>query len=403
MTPPRRITIVGASLAGLRTAQALRDRGFEGDIALIGAEPHLPYDRPPLSKSLLAGASDITQHTLVSADELASSGIELHLGRAATALDPGARAVTLAGGGSVGYDALVIATGARPRIPPGWQGIAGVHTLRTLDDCLALRQELERSPRVAIVGAGFIGCEVAATARTLGLDVTLIDPVNAPLAGALGPDTAAACAALHADAGVRLRCSTSVVGIEGTGRAERLALSDETTIDADVVVVGVGVRPVTDWLAGSGVAVGDGVVCDGRCATTVPGVYAAGDVARWYNPLFGEEMRVEHWTNASEQGTFVARALLEGDASGPFASVPFVWSEQYGVRIEVAGVPRPDDHVRIVEGSLAERRLVVLHERRGRLAGAVAFDAPRQLLRFRRLIAAGASFDEAVHGERMRH
>jgi 3-phenylpropionate/trans-cinnamate dioxygenase ferredoxin reductase subunit len=393
MAAPRRVVIVGASLAGTRAAQALRDRGFDGELALIGSEPHLPYDRPPLSKSVLGSGAD-PGIGLLAIEEIDALRIDLRIGQTATALRPAERKVELSGGEQLRYDALVIATGCAARMPVGWDRLDGVHRLRTLDDGLALRAALQGSPRVAVVGAGFIGSEVAATARGLGLDVTLIDPLPAPLAGALGPDAAEACTGLHADAGVRLRCSASVAGVEGSGRVERVRLSDGGTIDADVVVVGIGVRPVTDWLAGSGVAVGDGVLCDARCATTVPDVYAAGDVARWHNPTFGEEMRVEHWTNASEQAAFVARAILEGAASGGFAAVPFVWSEQHGVRIEIAGLPRPGDRLHIVEGSFEARQFVALYERRGRLAAALAFNASRQLLRYRRLLATGPSWPE---------
>jgi NADPH-dependent 2,4-dienoyl-CoA reductase/sulfur reductase-like enzyme len=392
---PRRCVIVGASLAGTRAAQALRDRGFDGALTMVGAEPHLPYDRPPLSKSHLADRADAPAPSLLSPEDVVDLQLDLRLGEAAISLDADRRCIRLEGGGEVPYDALIIATGCAARMPAGWDELDGVHALRTLDDCVALRRDLAGSPAVLIVGAGFIGCEVAATARSLGLDVTVIEPLPAPLARALDPDTAGVCLGLHTDAGVRFRCATSVEAIEGEGRVERVRLSDGDTIDADVVVVGIGVSPSVEWLSGSGVAVGNGVLCDSRCATAVPGVYAAGDIARWHHPVFDVQMRVEHWTNASEQGAFVARSILDGDAAGTFGPVPFVWSEQHGVRIEIAGLPQAEDHVHVVDGSLEERRFVALYERQGLLVGAVAFDSTRQLLRYRRLLASRPSWAEA--------
>lgn len=390
-----RVVVVGASLAGVRTAQGLRDRGFDGEVVLVGAEEGLPYDRPPLSKGLLAGQTSLGDIQLLSGAEMAGLGLELRLGRRARAVDAARRVLQLEGGESVQYDTLVVATGSAPWMPHGWEMLEGVHLLRTVDDCVELRADFERSPRVAVVGAGFIGCEVAATARGLGLDVTLIEPLPAPLARALGPEMARVCADIHIDAGVRLLCGTAVEGFDGAERVERVRLSDGRKIDADVVVVGIGVRPVTDWLVGSGVAVADGVLCDARCATSVPGVFAAGDVARWFNPLFERAMRIEHWTNASAQGTFVARAILDGPQSGDYSPVPFVWSEQHGIKIEIVGLPQPDDRVRLVEGTLAERRFVALYERDEKLTGAVALNASRSLLKYRRLLAAGGSRADA--------
>jgi NADPH-dependent 2,4-dienoyl-CoA reductase/sulfur reductase-like enzyme len=394
MAPPRRIVIVGGSLAGTRTAEGLRDRGFEGELALVGAEPRLPYDRPPLSKSDLAEPADDVGQSLLSDDDVRALDLELHLGQAAIGLDASTRKVHLSDGMSLPYEALVIATGCAARMPD-CAGLEGVHVLRTLDDCIALRKSLVGSPRVVVVGAGFIGCEVAATCRSLQLDVTMVEPFPHPLGRAVGPVVGQACRQLHADAGVNVRCNTLVTSVEGDGHAERVHLSDGGTLDADVVVFGIGVTPSIDWLAGSGVAVADGVLCDGRLATSVPGVYAAGDVARWPNPLFDEDMRVEHWTNASEQGAFVARTILEGDSAGEFGSVPFVWSEQYGVRIEVAGMPRPDDRMQVAGGSLEERRFVGLCERDGRLSGVIAFDSTRELLRYRRLLTTRPTWTEA--------
>ena len=236
----------------------------------------------------------------------------------------------------------MIATGASPRRLPGTPALAGIHVLRTLDDCLRLRGELERSPRVAVVGAGFIGAEVAATCRQRGLEVTLLETLPFPLGAAVPAAIGETLAAIHRDAGVTLRCGVRVAGFAGDARVEGVRLADGTLIPADVVVVGIGVAPETRWLEGSGLALGDGVLCDETLATGAPGVVAAGDVARWRNPLFGESMRVEHWTNAVEQAGAAAERLLAGPAAGkPFAPVPFVWSDQYDRKIQIAGRVSP--------------------------------------------------------------
>ncbi|MEU1272609.1 FAD-dependent oxidoreductase [Streptomyces sp. NPDC005799] len=396
MSRQRRIVVVGASLAGVRTAETLRDRGFDGEVVLVGAEKRLPYDRPPLSKAVLEGQASLDDIQLLSGDQVTALDLDLRLGRRARALDPARRALELDDGETLGYDGLVIATGSAPWLPRDWDLFEGIHPLRTLDDCLTLRSALQGSPRVAVVGGGFIGCEVASTARRLGCDVVLIEPLVAPMARVLGSEIALACAEIPLAAGVRLICGTAVEGFDGGARVERVRLRDGRMIDADVVVVGIGARPVTDWLAGSGVNIDDGVLCDDRCATSVEGVYAAGDVARWFNPLFERAMRIEHWTNASEQGAFVAQALLDGRTSGSYSPVPFVWSEQYGVKIEIAGVPQPTDRTRIVEGSVAEQRFVALYEHAGRVTGVLALNSTRSMLKFRRLLAQNGSRAERV-------
>ncbi|MBO4252302.1 NAD(P)/FAD-dependent oxidoreductase [Streptomyces griseorubiginosus] len=396
MSRRRRVLVAGASLAGVRTAETLRDRGFDGEIVLVGAEQQLPYDRPPLSKALLEGQGTADDVRLLTSDQVSALDLDLRLGRRALALDPVRRAVELDDGEALGYDQLVIATGSAPWMPRDWDLFEGIYPLRTVDDCLAIRSALQGSPRVAVVGGGPIGCEVASTARRLGCEVVQIEPLAAPMARVLGTEIALACAEIPLDAGVRLVCGTAVEGFDGGVRVERVRLRDGRMIEADVVVVGIGARPVTDWLFGSGVSVSDGVMCDDRCATSVAGVYAAGDVARWFNPLFEQTMRIEHWTNASEQGAFVARALLDGRQAGSYSPVPFVWSEQYGVKYEVAGVPHPTDRIRIVEGSVAERRFVAVYEREERLTGAFALNSTRSLLKFRRLLARDGAHAERV-------
>ena len=397
MAAPRTIVVVGASLAGLRAAETLRREGYEDRLVLVGAEPHLPYDRPPLSKELLAGEWEPEQIALRKQpyDDL---DLDLRLGRRATGLDVDGRVVELDGGGeSLPFDGLVVATGARPRTLPDTPALDGIFVLRTLDDCLDLRARLERRPRVVVIGAGFIGSEVAATCRGRGLEVTVLEMLATPLERAVGPVVGDACGRLHRDHGVDLRCGVKVAGFEGAARVERVRLADGSAIDADVVVVGVGVVPETRWLEGCGLELDDGVVCDETCLAA-PSIVAAGDVARWPNPLFdGERMRVEHWTNATEQGVAAARRLLVDDrAAEAFAPVPFVWSDQYDVKIQVVGSIRGDDEVAVADGSLDDHRFVALFGRGGRLVGALGFSRPRIVMQYRKLIAGRASWDDAL-------
>ena len=389
------IVVIGGSLAGLRCVEALRRLGYDGRLTWVGAETHLPYDRPPLSKDVLAGTREPDRIALTRGDSFEALDLDLRLGQCATELDLNERVVELESGARVSYEGLVIATGATPKSLPGIGSLGGVHTLRTLDDCLAIRSELERGPRVAVVGAGFIGAEVAATCRQRGLEVCLIEALPAPMAAALGTQIGEVCAAAHRDHGVDLRCGVGVAGLEGDTRVERVRLSDGSSVAADVVVVGIGVTPATGWLETSGLTVDDGVVCDETTAAA-PGVVAAGDVARWTNPLFGESMRVEHWTNAVEQGEAAAARLLAGpDGAVPFAPVPFVWSDQYDLKIQSAGIMKPDDEIHIAHGSLEERRFVALFGRKGRLTGALAFGRARLLMGYRRKIRDGLAWDEA--------
>jgi NADPH-dependent 2,4-dienoyl-CoA reductase/sulfur reductase-like enzyme len=391
----RTIVIVGASLAGLRAAETLRHEGYDGTLVMLGDERHLPYDRPPLSKELLAGEWEPEQIALRKQpyDDL---DLDLRLGRRATGLDVAAREVAIDGGEQLDFDELVIATGARPRTLPGTPPLDGIFVLRTLDDCLAIRARLEQRPRVVVIGAGFIGSEVAATCRRRGLDVTVLEMLPVPMARAVGPVIGDVCGQLHRDHGVDLHCGVTVAGFEGRERVERVLLADGSAIEADLVVVGVGVVPATDWLEGSGLTLDNGVVCDETCLAA-PGIVAAGDVARWPNPLFdGESMRVEHWTNATEQGVAAARRLVADDMGAVFAPVPFVWSDQYDVKIQVVGCIHPDDEVVVADGSFAERRFVALYGRDDRLVGALGFSRPRVVMQYRRMIADRASWKDAL-------
>jgi len=388
-----RVVVVGASLAGLRACETLRGRGFAGSITLIGAEEHLPYDRPPLSKKLLAGEWEPERIALRKAGDVDALGLDLRLGAQAVGLDLGARAVALADGSDVPFDGLVVATGSRPRRLPG-QG-AGVYELRTLDDALALRAVLVPAARVVVIGAGFIGLEVAATARARGCTVTVLEGAPSPLIRGLGPEMGTAAAAHHGDDGTVVRCGVIVTAVH----PNRVELAGGEVVAADAVVVGIGVAPNTEWLEGSGLHVRDGVVCDETLCAGVTGVYAAGDVARWPNAHFAEEMRVEHWTNAAEQGAAAAENLLavaRGGAPVAYAPVPFVWSDQGRHRLQLLGRAEPFDHVEIVVGSAAARAFVALYGRQGRLRGALGVDLPRLVMPYRRLLTDGVSWEEAL-------
>jgi NADPH-dependent 2,4-dienoyl-CoA reductase/sulfur reductase-like enzyme len=391
------IAVVGASLAGVRAAEALREEGFDGSLTIVGDDAARPYDRPPLSKHVLSGEWDPARIRLPAAAPDAALDAEWRLGVAATGLDLHERRIALSDGGSVAFDGLVIATGAAARRLPIGDGLAGVHVLRTLADCIALRADLEAGPqRVAVIGAGFIGGEVAATCRGRGLAVTVIEALPVPLGRILGDELGTMVGDLHRDHGVDLRLGVGVADIRGTDRVEAVELADGSVVEADVVVVGVGVAPNTGWLDGSGLTVDNGVVCDVTCLAA-PGVVAAGDVARWPNPLFDEVMRVEHWDNAIEQGAHAARTLLAGEGGGrPYAPVPWFWSDQYDRKLQLAGRPRPDDEMVVVQGSIEERRFLALYGRAGKVVGVVGMNRPAPVMRYRARIAEGLGWNEAL-------
>ncbi|HEX4220444.1 MAG TPA: FAD/NAD(P)-binding oxidoreductase [Acidimicrobiales bacterium] len=408
------VVVIGASLAGLRAAEEVRHEGHAGPIIVIGDEPHVPYDRPPLSKQLLAGKWGVDRIHHHAPDKLDTLDMEFRLGRRADRLDVDARTVSLDDGTDVHYDGLIIATGARARSLPGTEGMPGVHTLRTIDDAEALIHDLNvagAGAHVVVIGAGFIGSEVAATCRGLGFEVTVVEALRTPLGRVLGDQMGAACALLHADAGVVVRTGVGVDRVvpaapggdaaPGTGRDPRAAsiavhLDDGEVLAADVVVVGIGVTPAVDWLAGSALQLDNGVVCD-EFLFAADNIVAAGDVARWTHRGLGQSLRVEHWTNAAESGVAATRNLLHGrDAAEPYEPVLFFWSDQYNTKIQLVGRPSPDDEVVIVDGSVDERKLVALYRHGDRLSAALAFSRPRQLMSYRPLLAAGASFDEAL-------
>ncbi|MEY9849074.1 3-phenylpropionate/trans-cinnamate dioxygenase ferredoxin reductase subunit [Streptacidiphilus sp. BW17] len=390
----RTVTVVGASLAGLSAVRELRAQGYDGAVVVVGEERHLPYDRPPLSKEFLTGGCDADALALGDPDEYRELAVDWLLGERAVRLDPASRTVSLADGRELRTDAVVVATGARPRLLRGADGLHGVHTLRTLDDARALRADLTTGgPRVVVIGAGFIGAEVASAASGMSLDVTVVEAAEVPLHRALGPEMGRACAELHADHGVRLWCGVGVAGLEGSGRVTGVRLADGRLLAADVVVAGVGVQPATEWLSGSGVQVEDGVLCDAGCATSIPSVVAVGDVARCPHAFVGAGVtRIEHWTNAMEQPRTAVRTLLSGaSAPGP-AAPPYFWSDQYGVRIQLAGHVRAGDVPEVVHGDPASRSFVAVYRRGGRDGhdvAVLAVDQPKLFTRLRRTLTPG--------------
>lgn len=387
----RRILVVGASAAGLAAAETLRREGYDGTLTLVGDEPHAPYDRPPLSKQLLASEWDSDRLALCTPADLGGLDLDWRPGTAATGLDLAEREVRLADGSTVPYDGLVVATGVRPRRLPG----TNAHVLRTLEDALALRDRLTPGRRLVVVGAGFLGAEAAAVAWRLGARVTLLEPAPVPLAHAVGTEVGAVLARAHRDHGVDLRTGVTVTEVTEGG----VRLTDGGTVEADEVLVAVGSVPNTEWLVASGLDVSDGVVCDAYCEAA-PNAYAAGDVARWYNPLFGSSMRIEHRTNAAEQGMAAARNLLaHPGARKPFAPVPYFWSDQYDMKVRAYGHPRGHDEVAVVDGDLGERRFVAVYRTGDRVTGALAVGVrPKAIRQWRQAIAAGAAWHDAVPG-----
>lgn len=395
------IVIVGSSLAGLRAAETLRQEKFDGRIVMIGAEDRAPYDRPPLSKKVLSGEWDADRVTLRKPDDLATLNLEWKLGSPAVDLNTSERTVTLASGETIAFDGLIIATGGIVKRLPNQPTWRGVHTLRSLDDSLALREELADGRRVVVIGAGFIGLEVAATARGRGCEVTVLEGLEAPMIRGLGAEMGRNAALVHEDNGVGLRFGVRVSGlVEGEpGVVAGVALETGEVVPADVVLVGIGVAPSTDWLTTSGLTIRDGVVCDRTLNAGVRGVYAAGDVCRWHNDLYDREMRVEHWTTASEQGAAAARNLLavaRGEEPKPFVDVPFFWSDQFTARIQFVGRSEGGENATIVVGSPEERQFVALYETDGRLVAALGVSRPRQLMPFRKLIGERATMEQAM-------
>jgi NADPH-dependent 2,4-dienoyl-CoA reductase/sulfur reductase-like enzyme len=397
--------IVGASLAGINAARTLRLQGHTGSIVVVDADSERPYDRPPLSKQMLTGEWEPEKILLPAGKE--DLDLEFRLGVRAKAVDLAARQITLEGAdgtvANTAFDSLVIASGASARRLPDTAGIAGVHVVRTLADSLALRAELEAGPsRVVVIGAGFIGAEVASSCRKRGIEVTLVEAMPLPLERILGAEMGQVCAQVHIENGVDLRLGTGVLQLEteivnGVEKVVGVALTDGTSVATEIVVVGIGVTLNIDWLEGSGLTLDDGVVCD-NTLLAAPGVVAAGDIARYPSARFGRMLRVEHWETAIAGGEAAARRLL-AEASGEtpvvFDPIPWFWSDQYDRKIQLAGRPMPTDTCVVVHGSTDEFRFVALYGDGDRLTGVLGMNRPRHVVQLRAIFEEGASFSEA--------
>jgi 3-phenylpropionate/trans-cinnamate dioxygenase ferredoxin reductase subunit len=394
-----RVVVVGGSLAGLRAAQALRRGGFVGDLVVVEPDPDAPYDRPPLSKAFLTGdvASDAVRVPVNGIDEL-----RLEWRRAtAVALDAERRELTFDDGASLAADGIVLACGATPRRLPGAEDISGVHVMRSLADARAIRAGLEEAGRrVAVIGGGFIGAEIAASARSRGHEVTIVEALERPLGRVLPVLLAERCAALHRDNGVSLRLGVGVDRItpDTAHGAAGVELADGSVVEADVIVVGIGVIPNDQWLGGSGLEIADGVVC-ADTLVAAPGIVAAGDVARWPSPRFGERIRVEHWENAVDMGTRAGSNLLaasRGEDLEPYDPVPWFWSDQYDRKIQLAGRCTSDDIVHVVEDDPQAGRFLALIGRGDQLVGVFGINRPAPVQRWRNRIAGGTTLSEAL-------
>lgn len=393
-----KIVVVGASLAGVHASAALRERGFEGELTLVSAETVLPYDRPPISKEFLLGAMVEDQLKLHPASWFDELGITIRLGLSATGLDARSQRVRLSDGSEVTYDGLVLATGSSARSLPAAHRVPKtaapqkVYVLRTLEDARALRAELRPDRHLVIVGCGFIGLETASVARSLGLDVTVVSRSDAPLSPRLGPEVGEWYRQLHERNGVNLIQNAAVSMIEARPNGVFVTLASGTSIKADLLVAGVGSQPATSWLNNSGVDTSDGVLCTSALETSAPHVVAAGDIARWQNPTFGESMRVEHWSNAVEQGRHAAATLL-GDRS-PFTSVPYFWTDQHLTKMRFVGRAEGATEVRVE--SVSKNKLVASYGRNGVVTGALCVGAPRQLAQYRAAIQLRTPWHEAT-------
>ena len=391
------IVIVGGGLAAARAAEQLRKSEYSGPIAIVSSEVHLPYDRPPLSKDVLhdnlKGFADVA---LKPAEFYTENDITLKLGSPARGLDTAARTVTLADGTALGYDELIIATGLIPKRIPSIPDLAGVWVLRSLDDALALREHAASARQAVIIGAGFIGCEVAASLRKLGVGVVLVEPQPAPLAAVLGEQVGQLVARLHRAEGVDVRTGVGVADVRGDdGHVSTVELSDGTVLAADLVVIGIGSRPATDWLVGSGVDLAGkdaGVLCDEVGRTTAPHVWALGDVSAWRDAT-GHHARVEHWSNVADQARVLVAALL-GLEVPALVVVPYFWSDQYDVKIQCLGEPEAKDIVHIVSDD--GRKFLAYYERDGVVAGVVGGGMPGKVMKARAKIAAGAPIGDVL-------
>jgi 3-phenylpropionate/trans-cinnamate dioxygenase ferredoxin reductase component len=389
----RTTAVVGASLSGLRAAQQLRAQGYEDELVIIGAEPHLPYDRPPLSKDYLKGSVAAADLALAEQSEIDELEADWRLGVTAEQLDAASGSVVLSSGEHIVSDAVVIATGGVPRRLPAAEDLLGVHVLRSLEDADALRVALTGgAEHVAVIGAGFIGAEVAATCSALGLAVSIVEAMPVPLSTALGPELGAVCAGLHATNGVRLFTGTSVAewltAADGARRrVTGLALSNGERLRADVVVVGIGMQPAVGWLADSGLPIETGVLTDAGYVTDRPNIVAVGDVARPWNPRSGRYVRREHWTDAAEGPAIAVRNLLAGRTVEHVDKPSYFWSDQYGTRIQFAGAAEPSDEIRFLDGAPGDGAFVATYHRGDATTAVLAMNSPRLFTRLRRQLA----------------
>ncbi|VEG45519.1 NAD(FAD)-dependent dehydrogenase [Mycolicibacterium flavescens] len=405
MSPSRqlsKVVVVGTGVAGTMAAQTLRTEGYDGELTIVGGERHAPYHRPALSKKLLTG-----EVHRAGIDMAPQNALEARALRGATAvgLDMASRIVRVRDVGqkrSLPFDGLVIASGAVVRQWPGGPVPDGVMTLRTVDDCLAIRSKLGRRTRVVVIGGGFIGVEVAASLRSMGLKVTLLSRTDALLQSALGEEMGRYWTDLHRRHGVDVRCGLEVDGFVGTrrGHVKAVRLSDGSKVKADLVLIGLGVEPATDWLQGSGIKVDRGVVCDATgAAEGATDVVAAGDVARWWHPLYEQHLRIEHWDQASRQGITAARNLLVGPGKAQeYDAVPYFWSDQYDTKLQLLGVPTDYDRVEVIEGSTSSGGFVAAYNRAGRTT-AVLSTIPGRVNDYRRPIAQRAAFPPHLHAD----
>jgi len=401
------VVIVGASLAGLRAAEVLREEGFRGSLTLVDSDKHPPYNRPPLSKQFLSGEWSSERVQLRSPEQLASLNLEFRLGVRADQLNLSARTVLLSDSTDLPYDGLVIATGARNRPLSELEGRPGVFSLRTLDEAQQLRAALSAAQSLLVVGGGFIGCEVAATARGLGLDVCIVEPQSTLMLRGLGHDVGTALTQVHRQHGVDVRCDTSISQVTDDGRTTQVHLTDGTTLTPDVIVVGIGASPATEWLANSDIACDGGVLTDEFCrvmtthGTLAPQVVAAGDIARSFSPSLSHLSRNEHWTAAQEQGASAGRTLLcdltNRSSDAPVHDpLPYIWSDQFGKKIQIVGHLNPDDQIHLAKGSLEDGKFLTVIERHGQLVGAIGVGMVPAIVQARALLAEPISIGEAV-------
>jgi 3-phenylpropionate/trans-cinnamate dioxygenase ferredoxin reductase component len=384
------IVIVGGGLAAARTAEQLRRSEYTGRITIVSDEVHLPYDRPPLSKEVLR--KEVDDVALKPREWYDENDITLRLRSAATSLDTTGQTITLDDGTALAYDQLVIATGLVPRRIPAFPDLDGIRVLRSFDESMALREHASAARHAVVVGAGFIGCEVAASLRSLGVDVVLVEPQPTPLASVLGERIGGLVARLHRDEGVDVRLDVGVAEVRGQGHVDTVVLTDGTELTADLVVVGIGSRPATEWLEGSGIEVDNGVICDEAGHTSAPNVWALGDVASWRDAT-GHQARVEHWSNVADQARVVVPAMLGRDVPTNVV-VPYFWSDQYDVKIQCLGEPEASDVVHLVEDD--GRKFLAYYERDGVLVGVVGGGMPGKVMKVRGKIAAATPIAEVL-------